>query len=241
MSHLRPPSLLHTHTHTHAHTHTHTHTPFWAAGTLPSYAVDPDKPYILPINMTPVADRPWVDGVHLCVCVYGCVHAMCVSVCVCVCGCVSCACIYAYIDLTIALALALALISRCCYVRVRRGFLTSNLYPYTLNPTPYTLHFTPYTLRPTPYTLHPAPYTLHPTPSMQLLRACEERMDADKLIPLGKCHWMIPILQVSLSRSRSLSLSLALSLSRARALSLSHSNPSGLPSLACTQIHRMHS
>ena len=28
-----------------------------------------------------------------------------------------------------------------------------------------------------------------------VLRACEERMDADKLVPMGKCHWMIPILQ----------------------------------------------
>jgi len=29
----------------------------------------------------------------------------------------------------------------------------------------------------------------------EILLACEERMDADKLLPLGKCHWMVPILQ----------------------------------------------
>lgn len=41
-------------------------------GTLPSYAVDKGKPYVLPIempdffndksNLAPVADRAWVDG-----------------------------------------------------------------------------------------------------------------------------------------------------------------------------------
>ena len=29
----------------------------------------------------------------------------------------------------------------------------------------------------------------------EVLRACEERMDNDKLLPMGKCHWMVPILQ----------------------------------------------
>ena len=29
----------------------------------------------------------------------------------------------------------------------------------------------------------------------EILLACEERMDADKLLPMGKCHWMVPILQ----------------------------------------------
>jgi hypothetical protein len=43
-----------------------------AAGTLPSYAVDNGKPYVMPIEMpeffknksnpAPVADRAWVDG-----------------------------------------------------------------------------------------------------------------------------------------------------------------------------------
>ena len=59
-------------------------------GRLPAYALDPAKPYVLPINMAEVPDKSWADGV---------------------------------------------------------------------------------------------------------LRACEERMDADKLMPMGTCHWLVPILQ----------------------------------------------
>ena len=62
------------------------------------------------------------------------------------------------------------------------------------------------------------------------LLACEERMDSDKLLPLGKCHWLVPILQVCIECVRMCSLRECVSLPSSCLSAKDRPHPAGLHS-----------